>query len=474
MSRVIKRVMYILGGLTLLLAVMAAALIIFVNPDDYKSQLQTTASEVLGMEVDIGGGLGIGFYPGLRLTAADVQIANQGKGLVVVKKLRVGLELIPLLRDKVRITDVSLIRPRVTIERSANGRYNFDREQTVQASLPPVELPRITIVDGALSYLDRGSDARMELAGCDLKLRDLRLGGGDMDVMKGLFLKAGLSCEKIRINEYRASNLRLAFEVKNGLFHIKPISMNVFGGTGTGDILADYSSQVANYRVRLALPGLRIEEVLKAQSSKMVLEGPMDFTMNLTMQGNGSRQVQQSAHGDVVLQGNNLKLHGHDLDLELDRYESSQNFSLLDMGALFVAGPVGMAVTKGRDFAGVLQGSDGVGAIGTFVSRWKVRRGVMHAQDVAMATKRHRMALLGGLDMVNGRFVDVTLALIDHQGCAEVQQKISGPFENPSVQQPSIIKSVAGPVLKLLEKGRKLLPGSGCRVIYSGSVAPPR
>jgi AsmA protein len=83
------------------------------------------------------------------------------------------------------------------------------------------------------------------------------------------------------------------------------------------------------------------------------------------------------------------------------------------------------------------------------------------------------MALLGGLDIANARFVDVTLALIDSKGCVEVKQKISGSFEKPVVEQPSVLKSLAGPAIKLLKKGRKLLPGGECEVIYTGTVVSP-
>lgn len=90
-----------------------------------------------------------------------------------------------------------------------------------------------------------------------------------------------------------------------------------------------------------------------------------------------------------------------------------------------------------------------------------------------MATKQNRIALKGGLDFVNGRFDDVTVALIDAKGCAKLKQKISGPFEKPVVEKPNILLSLAGPALALLKKGRGLLPGGECEVIYAGSVAPP-
>ncbi len=474
MMKPIKILLLLIGGSVLLLALMAVSLILFFHPNDYKPQLQAAASEALGMEVSVNGQLGIGLYPGMRLTMKDVRVRNQGNELMVVEKLRVGLELFPLLQDEVRIKNVSLIQPRITIERGADGKYNFDKPQVAEATLPTFELSRLSISDGTLIYTDKQSGERFNAGDCDIKLRNLKLEGEGTNIMQKLSFTAKLFCGKIRIKEYLGSGLKLSVDAKNGLFDIKPVTLNLFGGDGSGSIRADYSRTTPHYQISFALPQFRTEELFKAKSPKAVLTGPMSFSMKLSLQGKSAREVERSASGDVVLQGKNLKLHGHDLDLAFSRYESSQSFNMLDMGALLVAGPVGLAVTKGSDFANVLAGSGGVSDIRTIVTSWRVKRGVMYAKDVAMATNRHRMALLGGLDFINGSFIDVTLALINHKGCAEVQQNISGPFRKPVVQQPSIIKSVAGPVLKLFEKGRKLLPGGECKVIYAGSVAPPR
>ena len=80
----------------------------------------------------------------------------------------------------------------------------------------------------------------------------------------------------------------------------------------------------------------------------------------------------------------------------------------------------------------------------------------------------------GALDFVNERFDDVTMALIDARGCATVKQKISGSFQKPVVEKPGTLKSISGPVLKLLRQVKKLFPGGECEVFYAGSVAPPK
>jgi AsmA protein len=144
------------------------------------------------------------------------------------------------------------------------------------------------------------------------------------------------------------------------------------------------------------------------------------------------------------------------------------------LGAYVFIGPFGPLITKGYDFASIFQGSGGRSVIRTLVSDWKVRHGLAQAQDVAMTTHKNRIALQGALDLPDERFQDVTLALLDTRGRAKVLQKIGGSFQKPVVEQPNILKSLTGPVRKLLKQVRDIFPGGECEVFYAGSVAPPK
>ena len=199
----------------------------------------------------------------------------------------------------------------------------------------------------------------------------------------------------------------------------------------------------------------------------------MDFSATLSMKGVTADARVRSAAGEASLRGHDLTLEIGDIDKELARYASSQNFNLVDVGAFFIAGPFGPLITKGYNFASLFRGSGGSSRIRMLVSHWKVERGIARAKDVAMATNGHRVALKGSLDFPNERFDDVTMAVIDEKGCVKVRQKIRGSFRNPEVEQANVLQSVAGPVLKLINQAKKLLGGK-CEVFYAGSVAPPK
>jgi len=475
MSRSPRIILFAVIGFVGLLVLVAAALLLFVDANVYRGRLEATASGALGMEVSIGGRLGIGFFPGLLLTLEDVHIRNRGVDVASAKEVRLGIDLLPLLKKEVRIEKIALKYPRISIERDRDGQFNFEKPEAVGGTLPALDWPNVSLSDGTLVYADKRLGEGFEAGDCRLGVHRLRLSGGKRsNLMKDISFTAELTCGEVRVDGFTVSDLKFSADAKNGVFDLKPVTTRVFGTQGSGSIQADFSGAVPLYHVRYSLSQFPIEEFFKTMSPQKVAAGRMDFSANLSMQGKTRKEIRQSVKGQISLRGKNLTFSCSDLDQEFSRFESSQNFNLVDVGAFFFAGPLGLVVTKGYNFASIFQGAGSSSEIRTLVSDWKVERGVAQAQDVAMATKENRIALQGGLDFVNDQFNDVTMALIDAKGCAKVRQKIRGTFQNPVVEKPGLLKSLTGPALRLLKKGSDLFLGGQCEVFYAGSVAAPK
>jgi len=427
------------------------------------------------MEASIGGRVGIGFFPVLLVTLEDVQLRNRGLNVASATEAQLEIVLLSLLEKEVRVEKIALKNPRITIERDREGLFNFESPEADAGSLPTLDWPKVSLSDATLVYADRRFGERFEAGDCRVDVQRLHLSAGKRsNLLKDLSLTAQLTCGEVRSEGFTVSDLKFSVDAMNGVFDLKPVTTRVFGTQGSGSIRADFSGVVPLYYVRYSLPQFPIEEFFKILSPKPVAAGRMDFSANLSMQGEAWKQMRQTANGQISLGGKNLTLSGSDLDREFSRFESSQNFNLVDVGAFFFAGPLGLLVTKGYNFASIFQGTGGSSEIRTLVSNWKVERGVAQAQDVAMATKENRVALQGGLDFVNDQFNDVTVALVDAKGCAKVRQKIHGTFQNPVVENPSVLQSLTGPALRLLKRGSDLLLGKQCDVFYNGSVPAPK
>lgn len=467
-SRIIRIAVGTLAATAVLLATVAA-LVLRVNA---KPRVEAIASEALGMEVNVIGRLVIGFLPGLHVALGNVHLRQRGAEVAAAGEVDLGVELLPLLHKELRIDRIEVKRLTIAIERDYDGKLNTDAMSAASGRLPPLDVARVSISNANLAYADKQSGKGFEAADCNLDASRLRLSAGERsDLLKNLSLVAKLACGQIRAKNSAASDLRLSVEGQGGVFHIDPVTMQLFDGEGSGNVRADFTGSVPTYQVRYRLTQFRLEEFFKNLAPKSIGAGSMDLSATLSLRGQSMGALLPTVTGVVSLRGENLRLAIGDLDAKLSRYESSQSFNLIDVGAFFFAGPLGLAVTKGYNFARIFQGSEGTTTIRTLASDWQVEDGVAQARDVAMATRANRVALQGGLDFVSGQYDDVTVAVIDTKGCARVQQRVHGPFLNPVVEKPSVLGTLTGPTRTLLRQATRLLGGK-CAVFYAGSVAP--
>jgi hypothetical protein len=110
------------------------------------------------------------------------------------------------------------------------------------------------------------------------------------------------------------------------------------GSKGEGDATADKSEVDAVETTRSKLDFEKLEESIGA---KKVIGGKGDLYASLTMKEKGSRKLMSSLEGTFSLRGDNLIIYTMDLDEVLSKYETSQKFNLVDLGAFFIAGPLG-------------------------------------------------------------------------------------------------------------------------------------
>ncbi len=471
-----KKVFFITTGV-ITLVIFAILLVLLLNIQTFKPQIEAAASNALGMDVRIKGRLGIDLFPGFGISLKNVSVQKKGADVVTVEKMRIGLKLIPLTRHEVRLSRVGLVKPVFSVVRYKNGMFNFEKpgHKIVEWLLT---VNKISISEGRLVYSDERSGERVKVDNFDGTIRNLSYGGTDSaGPYKNITFTGDIRCKTLKINNFTLTNLVMRTAGERGIFDINPVRMDIFSGTGSGSIHADMTGASPSYRVIYTLSRCRVDELIQAFSPKKLpeksIEGRTDFSMDLTAKGKSVDEVKQSLSGDASLKGENLMLYNIDIDALIPKYERSQNFNLVDVGAFFLVGPFGPALTKSYNFGSLyeeLQG--GKGNIRKLVSIWKVKNGVADATDVALATKKYRIAMKGGLNFNNDQFVHVTVAVLDKRGCAVYSQKVHGPFRKPKIDKVSIVKSITGPVSNALKDAWKIMGGE-CKAFYSGSVAQP-
>ena len=477
MTRRKKKVLFITIGV-ITLAVVGSILALLLNIKAFKPQIEAAASSALGMDVRIKGRMAIDLFPGFGLSLKDVNLQKRGSDVVTIEKMRIGLKLIPLARFDIKIIHVELAKPVFSIVRFKNGMFNFEKPgRTLWEKLLVVE--KISVSQGSLVYTDETSGEKIEVGDLELSVRNLFPRGMEsLEPFRNISFNGDAGCKILKIYNLTLTNLVMRASGEKGILDINPVSMNLFGGTGNGSIHVDVTGPSPHYRVVYTLNRVRIEELLQLYALKKnpreIIEGPVSISADLTAMGKSTDEARRSLNGDLSLSGENLMLYNIDIDALIMKYERSQSLNLVDVGAFFLVGPLGPVLTKSYNFASLYEESQGgKGTIRKLVSVWKVKNGIAEARDVALATTKQRIAMKGGLNFINERFVDVTVAALDKRGCIVYSEKVHGPFRKPQIEKESIFKSIAGSVLNPLEDAWKLIQGKECTVFYSGSVAQP-
>jgi AsmA protein len=146
-----------------------AALILLIDPNDYREQITAKASESLAQDLRINGEMSWSFWPSLALQLDEVELDNpnnfERRNMLSADEISVSLELAPLLSREFVIKRVDLRNADVTIVTRKDGISNLDHILTSSASAErsdedggirsgPVRLENVSI-----TLLDEATDS---------------------------------------------------------------------------------------------------------------------------------------------------------------------------------------------------------------------------------------------------------------------------------------------------------------------------
>ena len=469
-----RRILWVAGAVVLAIVVLVIIVLHF-GVRGLKPRVEASASKALGMDVRIRGGLSVSIFPVFGASATDITATKDGAEVAGLAALRIGLKLLPLIRGRIDITQVELVKPVVSIVRLKNGKLNIETQGGGSSGGGALSVKKLSVSQGTVRYADLLSGQKVEMEGIDVTAHDVVAGGpAGADPMKTLSFSGELRCRTVKAGDLMLTDLAVEVAGGKGVFDVSRARVKAFGGTGNGTLHADLSGAAPRFKVAYALKALKIQDLLQGSANAKRMEGLADASADLAAGGKTEAELTRSLGGQVSLTGEDILLNGIDIDGLLGSLERTQNFNLADVGGFLLAGPLGTALSRGANVAGALAGTQGgKGVITKLVSVWKVERGTADAADVALATKKYRIAVKGGLDLVAERFENIVVAVLDGRGCATFSQKVHGTFAHPEMDKVSTLESLAGPLANLLGAGKKLVEPKSCVPFYSGSVAPP-
>jgi hypothetical protein len=469
-----KRMLMIASIVVIVIVTVLFSTFLLFNINSYKTMIETAVSQTTGFDFKINGKMRLSFIP-LGLSVNDIKVTNKGENLLTLERLKIRAELIPLLKKRLKITTCKLIKPTVYIIKDEKGNYNFESINHIKESQGTASgWKNISILKGALVYLDKKSGDKTELKGINLTITDLSIADTTGGIVKSLSFAGALDCEEVVQKDLRIGNLKASMKMGKGVFSLKPLTMDVFDGKGEGEVMIDETAVDPVYKFKVMVSNLNFERLEEFFDTKKIIGGKGGLSATLIVKDKKGRPLISNLDGVFALRGDNLITHTMDLDKVLSKYETAQKFHPADLAVFFVVGPLGNIVLKEYRYQDLFnQTRSGQGDITQFISHWTIRSGEAEALDCALATRHNRVALRGKLNLVSNQYDSVTVALLNDAGCAAFKQTLNGSFAGPRTGPVSMVESLASPLFDLYRKVKRFVRPVPCKVFYDGAVRQP-
>ncbi len=293
------------------------------DPNDYKEQIQQAARDKANVELTLGGDIGWSLFPWLGIELKDVGVApleQPDQLLAEVGSMGLGVEVLPLLRRQLRMSDVILDSVTLNLVRDQNGVGNWESigvtEDAVQEGEPTpidesedtaareldVAIESVRITNASVRYID-------EQAGQSLIMEDVNLSTGaliegqpfDVEFL-GLMivddpaLRVRIDMEAVALfdldqRRYELDALDLQVDASGTPFSGRAVNMHL-----QGDGVLDLTQQIAELtQLRMTIADMRATGQLQASQ----LDSDMQITGNLDVAEFNGRNFITSLGHDV-------------------------------------------------------------------------------------------------------------------------------------------------------------------------------
>lgn len=129
MGKIVKGLLYLLGALLTLIIVLAIAIPLFVDPNDYRDEIGAMVKKETGRNLDIAGEIQLSLFPWIGIKLGEMSLSNAtGFGerpFARVEKVEVKIKLLPLLRQQLEMDTIVLRGMKLNLAKNSQGTPNW-------------------------------------------------------------------------------------------------------------------------------------------------------------------------------------------------------------------------------------------------------------------------------------------------------------------------------------------------------------
>lgn len=194
MNRLFKVLTLAIAGIVLLVVLSAAAILLFVDPNNYRDEIAAKVEAATGRSLTIEGDLSVSLFPWLAVEMGETRLGNadgfDDEAFASFDSARLSVRLLPLLlRREIAVGTASLESLRLNLEVSSAGSNNWEdlasgddsaaattANDAAGSGLAGLDIASVDISDAEIRYRDRQSGAEYTLDDVDLRTGRIALG----------------------------------------------------------------------------------------------------------------------------------------------------------------------------------------------------------------------------------------------------------------------------------------------------------
>lgn len=174
-----KVLIKIFAGLLVVCVLAVIGLLLFVDPNDYKAQIEQQAEQATGRALSIKGDIGYSLIP-LGIELPQLELANadgfEAPAFARIDSLVIKVQLIPLLRKELQVDALSLRGLSLFLEVNQDGNNNWQDFAAAKTEAPDKVSPEKTVEEAVGSDSQSSSPlAALAVNGIELSDADIQL-----------------------------------------------------------------------------------------------------------------------------------------------------------------------------------------------------------------------------------------------------------------------------------------------------------
>lgn len=461
--------------------VMFFLLIKVIDFNEYKPKIQKAIKENTGYEIVIKGDITLSLSPvGVRIFEIDVKnpYDTAGRSFATLGSLDVAVELAPLFNKEMKVKHVTFDKLDIMIEKNKSGQYNYELppskpvvEKKVKTKMaapsedeepfPLVNIKKVRFSDASVAYLDLATQLNAAVKKINLSIYDMSFDVSRHNKLQGLFLRGDAHIETMQYDSLKVSSLSTNIEMKDAVVSMDNLIYTLFDSSIQGSGKLDLSAKTPKIVLKHKMSDMRLATLSKALWGKEIFDGSLSGELKLGCSLGGEEMIKSTLGGFVFLEGTKINVKEYDVKKMIASLKDPKNASLTEF------------------FMGNFKGFSGNSLLENIIFKTDIEYSEMQFSDVAFTTPKHRVAIQGGLHLIEEKFLDVKVALVNPKGCATFEQVISGDFKKPIVKIEELLpnaqlpETVPSPNVTKKRYSSELKLDENCTPLYEGLLKHP-